>query len=149
MDFSEAARCSNSRPLYYSNNDRPALDPMVLFKMLFLGFPFGIRSERQPVREIQINVAYRCPEYQKDRGDPGASFMAQIPWDTWLAEPKSEMGPETGLSEVLATRSGILGKIHRQLNLKRPNATNPGKTGVRQQSGWSFDHPVLPQCLRF
>jgi len=27
--------------------------------MLFLGYLFGIRSERQLVREIQVNVAYR------------------------------------------------------------------------------------------
>ncbi|WP_227664015.1 hypothetical protein, partial [Marinobacter salarius] len=36
---------------------------------------------------------------------------------------------ENGLSGVLAIRSGILGSIHRQLNLKHPNATNPGKPG--------------------
>ncbi|WP_227175419.1 IS1182 family transposase [Marinobacter sp. CA1] len=47
------------RHLYCANNGRPALDPVVLFKMLFLGYLFGIRSERQLVREIQVNVAYR------------------------------------------------------------------------------------------
>ena len=47
------------RHLYCLNNGRPALDPVVLFKMLFLGYLFGIRSERQLVREIQVNVAYR------------------------------------------------------------------------------------------
>src|SRR3546814_1680667 len=30
-----------------------------MFKALFLGYLFGIRSERQLVREIQVNVAYR------------------------------------------------------------------------------------------
>ena len=70
-----------------------------------------------------------CPEYEEDRADPGASFMAQILWDAGLAGPNSEMGPENGLSGVLAIRSGILGSIHRQLNLKHPNATNPGKPG--------------------
>jgi len=89
-------------------------------------------------------VGRRCPEYEKDRGDPGASFMAQIPWDTWLAEPKSKMGPETGLSEVLAIRSGILGKIHRQLNLKHPNATNPGKNrGSLRLGGLSTTLPYF------
>jgi IS5 family transposase len=32
---------------------------VVLFKMLFLGYLYGVRSERQLVREIQVNVAYR------------------------------------------------------------------------------------------
>lgn len=41
------------------DNGRPALDPVVLFKMLFIGYLFGVRSERQLMREIQVNVAYR------------------------------------------------------------------------------------------
>lgn len=45
--------------LYCANNGRPAIDPVVLFKMLFIGYLFGIRSERQRVREIEVNVAYR------------------------------------------------------------------------------------------
>lgn len=45
--------------LYCADNGRPALDPERLFKMLFIGYLFGIRSERQLVREIQVNVAYR------------------------------------------------------------------------------------------
>lgn len=45
--------------LYCSNNGRPSIDPVVLFKMLMIGYLFGIRSERQLVREIQVNMAYR------------------------------------------------------------------------------------------
>ena len=47
------------KSLYCENNGRPALDPVVLFKMLFIGYLFGVRSERQLVREVQVNVAYR------------------------------------------------------------------------------------------
>ena len=47
------------RDLYCADNGRPAVDPVVLFKMLFLGYLFGIRSERQLMREIQVNIAYR------------------------------------------------------------------------------------------
>jgi hypothetical protein len=32
---------------------------VVLFKMLFIGYLFGVRSERRLVREIEVNVAYR------------------------------------------------------------------------------------------
>lgn len=46
-------------PLYSPDNGRPAVDPVVLFKMVFLGYLYGIRSERQLVREIEVNVAYR------------------------------------------------------------------------------------------
>jgi len=48
-----------TRHLYCADNGRPAVDPVQLFKMLFIGYLFGIRSERQLVREIQVNVAYR------------------------------------------------------------------------------------------
>ena len=45
--------------LYCADNGRPALDPTLMFKALFVGYLFGIRSERQLVREIEVNVAYR------------------------------------------------------------------------------------------
>lgn len=45
--------------LYCHDNGRPAIDPVVLFKMMLLGYLFGIPSERRLVQEIQVNVAYR------------------------------------------------------------------------------------------
>ncbi len=46
-------------PLYCEDNGRPAVDPEVLFRMLFVGYLYGIRSEVQLVQEIQCNMAYR------------------------------------------------------------------------------------------
>ncbi len=45
--------------LYCADNGRPVLDPTVLFKALLVGYLFGIRSVRQLMREIKVNVAYR------------------------------------------------------------------------------------------
>ena len=45
--------------LYCPDNGRPPLDPTLMFKALFIGYLFGVRSERQLVREIEVNVAYR------------------------------------------------------------------------------------------
>lgn len=45
--------------MYCADNGRPALDPTLLFKLLLLGYLFGVRSERQLIREVQVNVAYR------------------------------------------------------------------------------------------
>lgn len=47
------------KDLYCADNGRPAVDPKIIFKMLFLGYLFGIRSERQIVRDVEVNVAYR------------------------------------------------------------------------------------------
>lgn len=45
--------------LYCTDNGWPAIDPVVLFRMIFLGYFYVIRSERQLEREIQTNLAYR------------------------------------------------------------------------------------------
>ena len=45
--------------LYCADNGRPPLDPTLMFKALFIGYLFGVRSERQLAREIEVNVAYR------------------------------------------------------------------------------------------
>lgn len=34
-------------PYYCHDNGRPSIDPAVLFKMVFIGYLYGIRSERQ------------------------------------------------------------------------------------------------------
>ena len=36
--------------------DRPAIEPVIVFKMLFIGYLFGIRSERRLVEEIKVNM---------------------------------------------------------------------------------------------
>nr|WP_229740831.1 IS1182 family transposase [Ornithinibacillus halotolerans] len=47
------------RPFYCEDNGRPSIDPIVLFKMMLIGYLYGIRSERQLEKEIKVNVAYR------------------------------------------------------------------------------------------
>lgn len=45
--------------LYCHDNGRPAVPPVRLFKIMLLGYLFGIPSERKLVKEIEVNVAYR------------------------------------------------------------------------------------------
>ena len=47
------------RPYYCQDNGRPSIHPITLFKMMFIGYFYGIRSERQLEKEIKTNVAYR------------------------------------------------------------------------------------------
>jgi transposase len=44
--------------LYCADDGRPPLDPTLMFKALFIGYLFGVRSARQLMREIEVNVAY-------------------------------------------------------------------------------------------
>jgi len=64
--------------LYCENNGRPALEPVVLFKLLLLGYLYGVRSERQLMREVEVNVAYRWFLGLKLRDKvPDASTLSQ------------------------------------------------------------------------
>jgi transposase len=44
---------------YYSLTGRPSIDPVLMIRMLIVGYIFAIRSERQICREVQVNLAYR------------------------------------------------------------------------------------------
>jgi transposase len=44
---------------YYSAIGRPSIDPVLMIRMLIIGYVFAIRSERQICREVQVNLAYR------------------------------------------------------------------------------------------
>ena len=57
IDFSFIRRlCA---PLYSANLGRPAIEPEVLFRMLFVGYLYGIQSERRLEEEIHYNMAYK------------------------------------------------------------------------------------------
>lgn len=57
IDFSFIRRLCE--PLYCPDNGRPAIDPETLFRMLFVGYLYGIRSERRLEEEVNFNLAYK------------------------------------------------------------------------------------------
>ena len=44
---------------YCLDNGRPSLDPVVLIKIPFIQYLYGIKSMRQTIKDIEVNVAYR------------------------------------------------------------------------------------------
>jgi len=44
---------------YYPKIGRPSLDPVLMIRMLLVGYAFAIRSERMLCREVKVNLAYR------------------------------------------------------------------------------------------
>jgi transposase len=44
---------------YYSHTGRPSIDPVLMIRMLIVGYVFAIRSERGLCAEVQVNLAYR------------------------------------------------------------------------------------------
>ena len=44
---------------YYSQLGRPSIDPVLMIRMLIVGYAFAIRSERALCRDVRVNLAYR------------------------------------------------------------------------------------------
>jgi transposase len=44
---------------YYPKMGRPSIDPVLMIRMLIIGYAFAIRSERALCRDAQVNLAYR------------------------------------------------------------------------------------------
>jgi transposase len=60
--ISAAVDFSFVRPLcrpYYSHTGQPSVDPVVIFKMMLLGFLYGITSERRLAEEVSLHLGYR------------------------------------------------------------------------------------------
>ena len=75
VDFSFVARLTAR---FYSNTGQPSVDPVVLFKMVLLGYLYGITSERRLVQEIDLNLAYRWfVGYDLDDDIPDHSVLSK------------------------------------------------------------------------
>lgn len=44
---------------FYSHTGRKSIDPVVMIKMLLIGYLYGIKSERRLEEEVSLNLAYR------------------------------------------------------------------------------------------
>jgi transposase len=69
------------RPLcrpYYSHTGQPSVDPVVIFKMLLIGYLYGITSERRLAAEISLHLGYRWfLGYDFDVATPDHSVLSK------------------------------------------------------------------------
>ena len=47
------------KDLYCPDNGRPAIEPELLFRMLFLGYLYGIKSEVKLAQAVNENIAFK------------------------------------------------------------------------------------------
>jgi transposase len=47
------------KDVYSEDRGRPSIDPVILIKMAFIQYMFGIRSMRKTIEEVETNIAYR------------------------------------------------------------------------------------------
>jgi transposase len=75
LDFGWVRR---STAEYYSHTGRPSIDPEVVAKLLLLGYLYNIGSERQLMRDVQVNLAYRWYlGYDLDEVIPDHSILSK------------------------------------------------------------------------
>src|SRR5215472_7326014 len=74
---------------YYSPLGRPSIDPVLMIRMLIVGYVFAIRSERGLCRERQVNLAYRwfC----------GLSIEDKIPDHSAFSRARNERFRDSGI----------------------------------------------------
>lgn len=86
------------RPYYCEDNGRPAIEPEIMFKMLFLGYLYGIRSETRLVEEVKVNIAYRWfLGYTLEDKIPDASVI----WQNRIRRFNGTDIPEQIFNEIL------------------------------------------------
>ena len=96
------------RPYYCKDNGRPAVEPEIMFKMLFLGYLYGIRSETRLVEEVKVNIAYRWfLGYTLEEKIPDASVI----WQNRIRRFNGTDIPEQIFNEILkqAISRGLVG----------------------------------------
>ena len=81
---------------YSPDNGRPSLDPVMLIKIQLIQYLFGIRSMRQTIRDIEVNVAYRW--------FLGLSMMDPVPHFTTFGKNYTRRFKDTDLYEQIFER---------------------------------------------
>jgi transposase len=74
---------------YYPRLGRPSIDPMLMIRMLIIGYVFAIRSERALCRDVRVNLAYRwfC----------GLSIEDKIPDHSTFSRARNERFHDSGI----------------------------------------------------
>jgi len=63
---------------YYSPAGQPSIDPVVLFKMMLLGYLYGMTSERRLAEECSLHLAFRgYLGYDLDEATPDHSVLSK------------------------------------------------------------------------
>lgn len=108
---------------YCPDNGRPSMDPVMLIKLPFIQYLYGIRSMRQTVKEIEVNVAYRW--------FLGLEMMDKVPHFSTFGKNYSRRFKDTDLFEQIF--SHILQECYK-FNLIDPSEVFVDATHVKARA---------------
>ena len=99
--------CTELAP-YYSHTGRPSIDPVLMIRMLIVGYMFAIRSERRLCSEVQVNLAYRwfCKLGIEDR-IPDHSVFSRARHERFRQSDALRRGSEGVVAKCIA--AGLVG----------------------------------------
>lgn len=95
-------------PYYSETTGRPSVEPEKLYRMLFIGYLYGIRSERRLRQEVEVNVAYRWfAGYDLTEKLPDVSVI----WQNRLRRYNGTDVPQQIFDEIVrqAMKKGLVG----------------------------------------
>jgi len=105
---------------FYSHTGQPSVDPVVIFKMLVLGYLYGITSERRLAEECSLHLAFRWYlGYDLDEDTPNHSVLSKA--RRWK-EKKSKRGRKP---------SGKKRMNRRQVSTTDPDAAVVARPGMK------------------
>ena len=78
---------------YCADNGRPSMDPVMLIRIPVIQYLYGIRSMRQTIKEIEVNVAYRW--------FLGLDMLDQVPHFSTFGKNYTRRFKDTGLFEQI------------------------------------------------
>ncbi len=81
---------------YSKNKGRPSIDPVTLIKIPMIQYLYGIKSMRQTIKEIEVNIAYRW--------FLGLDFMDKVPHFTTFGKNYTRRFKDTDLFEQIFSR---------------------------------------------
>ena len=81
---------------YSQETGRPSMDPVMLIKIPFIQYLYGIRSMRQTIKEVEVNVAYRW--------FLGLSMLDKVPHFSTFGKNYSRRFKDTDLFEQIFSR---------------------------------------------
>ena len=81
---------------YSQDNGRPSMDPVMLIKIPFIQYLYGIKSMRQTIKEIEVNVAYRW--------FLGLEMIDKVPHFSTFGKNYTRRFKDTDLFEQIFTR---------------------------------------------
>jgi len=80
---------------YCPDNGRPSIDPVTLIKIPMIQYLYGIRSMRQTIKEIEVNIAYRW--------FLGLDFTDKVPHFTTFGKNYTRRFKDTDIFEQIFT----------------------------------------------